>query len=122
MRIDKGFNVRLSSLVLFLVAFTSQGVLIFAYWIERMRPNPYLTWTALSLSGVCVALMVALAIATRNVGTRWMSAGLIGGMALAFSALTILSIGILIAPFALALIILSVVMLMRNRTSLPANE
>ena len=107
--------MRLSLFILFIAAFTSQAVLIYAYWVIGMLPNTHLDWAALSLTGVCVTIMAALAIATQNVGTRWLSAGLIGGVALAFSALTIISIGILIAPFALALIVISCVMLILNR-------
>jgi hypothetical protein len=61
--------------------------------------------------------MVALAIATRDMSARWMSAGLIGVVGLAFGALTIISIGILIAPLALVLTITSCVILIRDRRS-----
>ncbi len=70
--------MKLTLLILFLAAFTSQAVLMIAYWLMDMRPNPQLTWTALSLCGVCVALMVTLAIMSRNMKTRWLSVGLIG--------------------------------------------
>ncbi len=107
--------MRLSLFILFIAAFASQAVLIYAYWVVGMHPNSNLNWAALSLTGVCVMLMVAMAVATQNASTRWLSAGLVGGVALAFSALTIISIGILIAPFALALIVVSCVMLILNR-------
>lgn len=107
--------MRLSLFILFIAAFASQAVLIHAYWVIGTYPNPYLDWVALSLSGVCVMVMAAMAIATQNPSTRWLSVGLIGGVALAFSALTIISIGILIAPFALALIVISCVMLILNK-------
>ena len=94
--------MRLSLFILFILAFAQQATLIFAYWIVGTQPNAYLTWPAL-------------AIATQNPGTRWLSVALIGVVALAFSALTIISIGLLIAPLALALIVVSVVMLIRNR-------
>ena len=114
------FDVRLSLFILFIAAFAPQVVLIYdAYWIMSM-PNPYLVWSALALSCVCVALMVALALATQNPGTRWLSVGLVGIVILAFSALTIISLGLLTAPIALALIIMSIIMLIRNRRSLPA--
>ena len=113
--------MRLSLFILFIAAFASQVVLIYAYWVEGMRPNPQLNWMTLALTGVCVTTMAATAIATRNTGTRWLSLGLIGGVALAFAALTIISIGILIAPFALALIVASIIMLIRNRRSSLAN-
>lgn len=107
--------MRLSLFILFIAAFLSQAVLIYAYWVVGMRPNPSLNWVALSLTAVCVTIMAAMAIATQNMGTRWLSLGLVGGVALAFSALTIISIGILIAPFALAMIVISCVMLILNR-------
>ena len=116
------FDVRVSLFILFMVAFASQAVLIYAYWVEGMRPNPQLSWAALSLTWVCVTIMAALAIATQNPGTRWLSAGLIGGVALAFSALTIISIGFLIAPCALALIVVSCVMLILNRRARDGQE
>ncbi len=109
---------RLSLLVLFIVAFAALAVLIYdAYWIVNMNPNDLLSWSMLALTGVCVALMAVLAVATKDMVTRWLSAGLIGVAALAFSALTIISIGILIAPFALALTIISCFMLIRGRIS-----
>lgn len=108
--------MRLLLFILFIAAFAPQVFLIYdAYWTMGMNPNDFLIWSALSLSGVCVTLMVALAIATQNKGTRWLSVGLIGGVALAFSALTIISIGLLTAPLALALIVISCVMLILNR-------
>ena len=100
---------------LFIVALASQAILIFAYWIEGMSNNNRLNWSALALSGVCVILMVALAIATRDMSARWMSAALIGVVGLAFGALTIISIGLLIAPLALVLTITSCVMFIRSR-------
>ncbi len=114
--------MRLLLFVLFIMAFASQAALIYAYYIVGMNPNNHQDWAALSLSGVCVAIMVALAIATQNPGTRWLFVGLIGMVALAFSALTIISIGLLIAPLALALIVVSAVMLIRNRRAAPADE
>ena len=101
--------------VLFIVAFASQAILIFSYWIADMSNNDLLTWSDLVLSGVSVILMVALAIATRDMSARWMSAGLIGVVGLAFGALTIISIGLLIAPLALVLTITSCIMLIRSR-------
>ena len=103
--------------ILFIAAFASQAALIYAYWVVGMRPSPQQDWAALAITGICVALMAALAIITRDVKTRWLSVGLIGVVTLAFGALTIISIGILIAPLALALIVLSIVMLIRNRRS-----
>ena len=114
--------MRLSLFILFIVAFASQASLIYAYWIMDMNPNNRIEWAALSLTGVCVTVMVTLAIATQNPGTRWLSVGLVGIVFLAFSALTIVSLGLLTAPIALALIVTSIVMLIRNRRSLPANE
>ena len=113
--------MRLPLFILFIVAFVPQAVLIWAAWIAVGDPDSSLIWAALSLSGVCVALMVALAITTQNPGTRWLSLGLVGLVMLAFSALTIVSLGLLTAPIALALIVLSVVMLIRNRRSLLIN-
>ena len=113
--------MRLSLLILFITAFASQAALIYAYCVEGMRPNPQMEWAALVLTGVCVMVLAATGIATQNPGTRWLSLGLIGGVALAFAALTIISIGILIAPFALALVVASIVMLILNRRSLLAN-
>ena len=108
---------RLSSLSLFMVAFTALAVLIYAYWIADIIPNDVLNWSMLGLTGVCVAVMVVLAVATRDMVARWLSAGLIGIVALEFSALTIISIGIAIAPFALALTIISCFMLIRHMLS-----
>ena len=105
---------RLSLLTLFIVAFTALAVLIYAYWIEDITPNDVLNWSMLGLTGVCVAGMVVMAVATKDMLTRWMSAGLVGVVGLEFSALTIVSIGILIAPFALALTIISCFMLIRG--------
>ncbi len=116
-RFDMRLLDPLSLLVLFIVAFAALAVLIYAYWIVDMNHNELLTWSMLALTGVCVALMAVLAVATQDMGTRWLSAGLIGVVALAFSALTIVSIGILIAPFALALTIISCFMLIRGRLS-----
>lgn len=113
--------MRLSLFILFIAAFASQVALIYAYWVMDMNPSTYMDWAALSLTGVCVALMAAMAVATQNAGTRWLSVGLIGVITLAFSALTIMSLGLLTGPIALALIVASIVMLMRNRHSLSAN-
>ena len=107
--------MRLSLFILFILAFASQAALIYAYWIVGTRPNPYITWPALAISGVCITAMVALAIATENMGTRWLSVGLIGIVMLAFSALTIISLGLLTAPISLALIVVSAIMLIRTR-------
>ena len=109
--------MRLLLFALFIAAFTSQAVLVFAYWVRGMNPNALLTWSALALTGVCVLVMGILAAATQDRSARWLSVGLIGVVALAFSALTIISIGILIAPFALALTIISCVMLILGRRS-----
>ena len=98
---------RMSLLTLFIVAFAALAVLVYAYWIVDITPNDVLNWSMLGLTGVCVAVMVVLAVATRDTVTRWLSPGLIGVVGLEFSALTIVSIGILIAPFALALTIIS---------------
>lgn len=114
--------MRLLLFILFIAAFASQAVLIWAYYIAGIDPNDRLDWSALALSCVCVALMVALAIGTQNTGTRWLSIGLTGVVALAFAALTIVSLGLLIGPISLALIVLSIVMLIRNRHSAPANS
>ena len=113
--------MRLSLFILFIAAFASQVALIFAYWVVGMRPSPQQDSAALTLTGICVALMVALAIMSQNMRTRWLSVGLIGVIALAFSALTIVSLGLLTGPIALALIVLSIVMLIRNRHSPSAN-
>lgn len=114
--------MRLSLFILFAVALVSLALLILAYWVVGMRPNPYMTWAPLTITGVCVTIMAALAIATQNPGARWLSVGLVGGVALAFSALTILSIGTLIVPFALALIVISCVMLILNRPAGASQE
>ena len=106
---------RLLLLTLFIVAFAAlAAVLIFAYWIEDTTANDILDWSMLGLTGLCVAGMVVLAVATKDMVTRWLSVGLIGVVALEFSALTILSIGILIAPFALVLTVISCFMLIRK--------
>ena len=104
---------RLSLLILFTLAFVALAVLIYAYSVG-ITPNEILSWSMLGLTGVCIVVMVVLAIATRDTVTRWLSAGLIGVVALEFSALAIASIGILIAPFALALTIISCFMLIRR--------
>lgn len=108
---------RMSLLTLFIVDFAALAVLIYAYWIVDITPNDALNWSMLGLTGVCVAVMVVLAVATRDTVTRWLSPGLIGVVGLEFSALTIVSIGILIAPFALALTIISCFMLIRHMLS-----
>ena len=113
--------MRVSLFILFILAFALQAALIWAYWIVVAEPNNFLTWAALAQTCVCVVVMAGLAILTQDIIARWLSVGLIGAAALAFSALTIISIGILIAPFALALIVASIVMLIRNRRSLLAN-
>ena len=108
---------RMFLLTLFIVAFAALAVLLYAYWIVDITPNDVLNWSMLGLTGLCVAVMVVLAVATRDTVTRWLSAGLIGVVGLEFSALTIISIGILIAPFALALTIISCFMLIRHMLS-----
>lgn len=105
---------RLFLLTLFIVGSAALAVQIYAYWIVDITPNDVLNWSMLGLTGGCVAVMVVLAVATKDMVTRWLSAGLIGVVALGFSALTIISIGILIAPFALALTVISCFMLIRN--------
>ena len=119
--IEEMFDMRLPGrlfpLTLFIVAFAALAVLIYAHWIVDITPNDILTWSMLGLTGVCVAVMVVLAVATKDMVTRWLSAGLIGVVALEFSALTIISIGILIAPFALALTVISCFMLIRHMLS-----
>ena len=62
--------MRLSLFILFIVAFVSQAILIYAYWIIGMTPNDHLDWAALSLTSVCVAAMVAMTIATQNPSMR----------------------------------------------------
>ena len=114
--------MRLPLFALFIAASTSQAVLIGAYWVMGMRPNPYLTWSALALTGICVALMFTIAIATQDVKTRWLSIGLTGVVTLAFSALTIPSWGLLTGPVAVALVVVSIIMLLRNRRSAPTQE
>ena len=114
------FGMQLSLLLLFIVALASQVVLFFVHWVMVVGPSFVLTWSALAISGVCVSLMGMLAVTTRDGGTRWLSMGLIGVVALAFSTVTIVSIGILTAPFALALVVVSTVMLIRNRRSAPS--
>ena len=108
---------RMSLLTLFIVAFAALAVLLCAYWIVDITPNDVLNWSMLGLTGVCVAVMVVLAVATRDTVTRWLSPGLIGVVGLEFSALTIVGIGILIAPFALALTIISCFVLIRHMLS-----
>ena len=107
--------MRFALLILFIAAFVPQIYLILAYWVMRTSPSSLLMWLALALSGVCVALMIILAVITRDTGSRWLSIGLIGIVALAFSALSIVSIGLLIGPISLAIIVASIVMLIRNR-------
>ena len=113
--------MRLPLLILFIVAFVPQAVLIWSAWIVAVEPNSSLIWAALSLSGMCVMIMAAIAIATQNPSARWLSVGLVGIVLVAFSALTIVSLGLLTSPIALALIVLSIIMLIRNRRSLPAD-
>ena len=84
---------RLSLSILFTLAFVALAVLIYAYFIVDITPNEILSWSMLGLTGVCIVVMVVLAIATRDMVTRWLSAGLIGVVALEFSALAIASIG-----------------------------
>ena len=72
---------RMSLLTLFIVAFAALAVLLYAYWIVDITPNDVLNWSMLGLTGVCVAVMVVLAVATRDTVTRWLSAGLIGVVA-----------------------------------------
>ena len=100
--------------ILFIIGLGSQAVL-YAYWIVGMRPNSLLVWAVLTLTGICVALMVVLALKSQNMQARWLSVGLIGVVTLAFSALWIVSLGLLTAPIAFTLIALSIVMLIRNR-------
>ena len=69
---------RMSLLTLFIVAFAALAVLLYAYWIVDITPNDVLNWSMLGLTGVCVAVMVVLAVATRDTVTRWLSPGLIG--------------------------------------------
>ena len=114
------FGMQLSLLLLFIVALASQVVLFFVHWVMVVGPSFVLTWSALAISGVCVSLMGMLAVTARDGGTRWLAMGLIGVVALAFSTVTIVSIGILTAPFALALVVASTVMLIRNRRSAPS--
>ncbi|MCY4653663.1 MAG: hypothetical protein OXC95_10930 [Dehalococcoidia bacterium] len=115
--------MRLLLFILFILAFVPQVVLIWdAYWIADMKPDSLLTWIALVQTGVCVVIMAGLAMLTQDIIARWLSVGLIGVVALAFSALTIVSLGLLIGPIALALIVLSLVMLIRNRHSAAANS
>lgn len=117
-RFDMKLRHRLSLLILFITAFAALGVLIYAYWIVHINRNDdFLTWSMLALTGVCVAAMVVLAVATKDMVTRWLSVGLIGVVGFEFSALSIASIGILIAPFALVLTIISCFMLIRGRLS-----
>ena len=105
---------RMSLLILFTLAFVALAVLIYAYFIAGITPSDNLSWSMLGLTGVFVAVMVVLAVATRDMVTRWLSAGLIGVVALEFAWLTIVSIGILIAPFALALLIISCFILIKK--------
>ena len=71
---------RLSLLILFTLAFVALAVLIYAYSVG-ITPNEILSWSMLGLTGVCIVVMVVLAIATRDTVTRWLSAGLIGVVA-----------------------------------------
>ena len=71
-------------------------------------------WFLLLLPGMAVVLMIVLSIVTHDAKVRWLAAALIGIVAFMFSGLTILSIGILIGPFALVLTIASIAMLAWN--------
>ena len=88
------------------------------YWAWILNASPGVAgWLLLALTGMAVVLMIVLAIATTDASVRWLAAALIGVVALMFSGLTILSIGILIGPFALALTVASIAMLVRNSLS-----
>ena len=111
------FDVRLSLFILFILAFMPQAVLMWAAWIAVVEPTSFQIWAALAQTCVCVVVMGGLAILTQDIITRWLSVGLIGVVALAFSALAIVSLGLLTGPIALALIVASIVMLIRNTRS-----
>ena len=94
----------------------SIAVEFYRAWILNISSGE-IGWFLLGLTGMTVVLMIVLAIATHDANVRWLAATLIGIVALMFSGLTILSIGILIGPFALALTIASIAMLAWNRLS-----
>ena len=94
----------------------SLAVEFYLAWILNASPG-VVGWLLLALTGMAVSLMIALAIVTTDANVRWLAGTLIGVVALMFSGLTILSIGILIGPFALALTVASIAMLARNSLS-----
>ena len=97
----------------FAAAAVSLAVEFYLAWILNASSG-VVGWLLLALTGMAVVLMIVLAIATTDANVRWLAAALIGVVALMFSGLTILSIGILIGPFALALTVVSIAMLVRN--------
>ena len=102
-------------------AAVSLAVEFYRAWILNTSPGN-VGWFLLALTGMAVVLMIVLAIVTRDAKVRWLAAALIGIVALMFSGLTILSIGILIGPFALALTVASIAMLARNSLSRRGSE
>ena len=100
----------------FAAAAVSLAVEFYLAWILNASSG-VVGWLLLALTGMAVVLMIVLAIATTDASVRWLAAALIGVVALMFSGLTILSIGILIGPFALALTVASIAMLAWNNLS-----
>ena len=84
------------------------------YWILRVTLHPLIVWSVLALVGFAVASMLVLAVLAQDASIRWASVGLIGTVALMFSALTILGIGFLVAPFALILMVAATFLLAWN--------
>ena len=86
--------------------------IFWAGWLD-IGHSHFLSRAFMGTMGVLVANMVLWAVAVAG-KMRWVAVGLIAFLLLGFSALTIMSIGILIAPFGLILLALSLWKLLRR--------
>jgi len=89
------------------------GITLADRWVPWDDPNHLIVWTLIGGLGVSLALMVLSGLSTRG-RRRWVTFSLVALLMLGFAVLTLFSIGILVAPFGLALLGVSLRKLFRS--------
>ena len=79
-------------------------------------------WVWALLTFLIVVLMIVLAYVAQDSTSRWMTLSLLAVVLLMASGLTILSFGILVAPFAIILLVVSLFFLLKSRLTKPTSK
>ena len=82
--------------------------------------NAWLLWAL--LTAVIVVLMMVLAATAQDSTSRWMTLSLLAVVLLMASGLNILSFGILVAPFGIVLLAVSLLFLLKSRLTKPTSK